>query len=404
MNKVSKVGIGLGGFLALALSATLLKDAFTGPSVGPQLGSGCKQPVAVTGAIGSEKSELLKSPRVLDLFAAKCLTLSMQSEGSFEMVQDPQAKASLSQGGWNVMWPASTSASEYANSLGITAHTQGVFSTQLVVYSRRQYVDALLQRSQKDGVYYVKKKGDFYEVDAVRIYDLLTKKGVTWDALGVAGNSNVVQVQSTSPTKSNSGFAWALYMAENFAGTASSNADTFLVSISSGVGAKVAAYYNEMGMLSDSSGRFFDDFLNQGTSAPALAVGYENSILAHYFGLGRELQAASSAVRPFLEESKKQLIDEVVVLYPKETYLFTHPVMVLSKADNQAGQQFADVIASTEFNALVFEEGGFRNQGAIIPAELGKVGLAKTPPSGQPVPKLAIGKALRSLLEQKVIE
>jgi hypothetical protein len=404
MNKVSKIGIGVGGVLALALTASLLKDAFTGPAVGPQLGASCKSPITVTGAIGSEKNELLKSKRVLDLFAAKCLTLSMQSEGSYEMIQDPQAKASLSQGGWNIMWPASSSASEFAAGQGISAHTEGVFSTQLVVYTRKQYANALESRSKKDGIAYIKRKGDYFEVDALLIYEKLTKKGITWDALGVAGNSNVVQVQSTSPTKSNSGAAWALYMADSFAGASSGNADTFLVSISSGVGAKVAGYFNEMGMLSDSSGRFFDDFLNQGTSAPALAVGYENSIIAHYFGIGQELQTASSAVRPFLEESKKQLVNDVVVLYPKDTYVFTHPVMVLTKADNGAGEQFADVVTSTEFNALVFEEGGFRNQGATVPSELSQTGLAKTPPSGQSVPKLAIGKALRGVLEQKVIE
>jgi hypothetical protein len=293
---------------------------------------------AVVGAIGGEKSGLLADPQVVDLLASRYhLRVDPRVQGSLDMVQQPS-------GGLDFLWPSSEVALALYEEKHGHADARNIFNSPIVIYSWTEVSSALTAKgliTDHDGI---------HELDTIKLAKLLTDGTTpTWQDLGLHDINGTVDVETTNPSRSNSGNMFAGLLATSVnGGKVPTDADLDTV------GAKVVSYYGSLGQLESSSGDLFSSFLQLGVGSHQLIAGYENQLIE--FG----------TLQP---QFKDTLTHDVQVLYPVPTVYSSHPIIPLT----DKGRQLVAAFDDPDLLKLAWTRHGFRSgqlASATNPADL----------------------------------
>ena len=163
----------------------------------------------------------------------------------------------------------------------------------------------------------------------------LIDSGKTWKDLGVPQLSRRVVVQTTNPTKSNSGLLFAGLLA-----TTLSNGD---VPTDATIGAllpKIQTFYGRLGFMQDSSGYLFEQFLVSGMGAYPIIVGYENQLIEY------------SLQNP---DARAVLNSQVTILYPNPSVWAAHTAISL----DAKGDRLLEALKDPELQKIAWESHGF---------------------------------------------
>lgn len=183
-------------------------------AVGYMWFSSAAQVTEITGYVGGEKISLLEDEQVQKILKDKYhLSLDYSRAGSIEMV------TSLDRTGQNFLFPSNQTALvlfEEAN--GAPEKSQIVFNTPIVLYTHTAVAEALLA----EGVF--SESGGVFSADMEKLTALM-ESGVQWSDVGLPELYGSVAVNTTDPTKSNSGNMFAGLLANTLCGGSVSEED-----------------------------------------------------------------------------------------------------------------------------------------------------------------------------------
>lgn len=287
------------------------------------------QPVApveattVTGYLGGEKISLFDDEEFNTLASQAGLDVQYRKAGSLAMMDSDLT-------GMDYLFPSSRAAVEYGASKGVTSSDQDiVFNSPIVVYTYRDVADALV------GSGIMSKDGDVYKLDtAAAVQAMVDDK--TWQDLGWDAGYGQFRIDSTDPTKSNSGNEWAALVATMLNGGQPATVESVERDAD-----KLRAVFQKSGWMETSSEDSFNQFLTLGEGSKPMMVGYESQILD------------LAANQPNIYTQAK---DDLVVAYLTPTVWSTHVIMPL----DDRGVQLRDFLKSDAVQRLAWERHGFR--------------------------------------------
>jgi len=284
------------------------------------------QGVTIKGLVGGEKTLLLDDEYVKKILKDKYnLVLDYSKSGSLEMINDEK--------GSDFLFPSSQLALDmYKEKKGKNIlKAESVLNSPLVIYSWDTVTDALIKQKIIQ-----KEDNSYYIVDFPKLIDMI-EKNKKWSDIGLNQLYGDISVNTTDPTRSNSGnmFAGLLSVVINN-GTM---VDETSVSV---VAPKVKAVFQKSGYMESSSDDIFEQYLKTGVGAKPMIVGYENQVVEF------------AAQNP---EIWKTLKDKVRVLYPVPTVWSSHPVIALNSKAVGLVKAFKD----KDIQNNAWEKHGFRN-------------------------------------------
>ncbi len=284
--------------------------------------------VEVACIIGSEKDDFLDNEQVQRLLQQKYqLSVDYRTAGSIE-----QAFLTESQlAGVDCLWPSNTSAEEIFRLEHPTmdVDSQVIFNSPLVLYTWDDVFIGLVNNNFVD---------DRSEAYATGDMDLLTDLMVTrpgWDTINV-DRINSFRIITTDPTQSNSGnMFYALFLNMLNDGNVASldDLETHIDTIED--------YYSAQGLMENSSGDLFDQYVTQGAGAVPIMANYESLLV--------ELTQANPDLADRIQNS-------VRIIYPVPTVYSSHPLIALT----ENGERLMDAMQDPEIQELAWEQHGFR--------------------------------------------
>lgn len=286
---------------------------------------------------GSEKSDLMRDPEVTRILDERYrLSVKWSSMGSYDQVL--MSKDQIDQRGATCLWPSSASAQHVfeANHRGEFAdyRAETILQSPEVVYAGPQGTKAL----QDAGV--VTQSGTQNVLDVKTLLNdyVLAKK--QWPELKAGNLRGPINISSTDPVKSNSGFTMSQlqlsviasddpYQSPNLA-QAREKLPT------------MRAIYDSQGLQATSSDNGFRQWLTQGGeySAP-LYAGYENQIIQQVIN----------------HPNADSVMKNVTMLYPEPTIYSDHPLLALSKD----AHRLIEAMKDEEIQRLAWKKYGFRS-------------------------------------------
>jgi hypothetical protein len=329
--------------------------------------------IELKGLIGGEKEGFLNDPEVQKLLAEKFkLRVTASKAGSLAMMRTELT-------GLDFLWPASRSAAETFR--GKAKRVEDIFNSPIVIYSWEPVAQALSQPVQlatgpgADNKPLVQKSGNsYYLVELVRLIKAVENK-VEWARLGLPQLNGRINVISTNPSESNSGYAYAGLLANTLNGDIPdlSQIDPLLP--------RIRLIFTRMGRVETSSGTLFKNYLTQGLGAYPMIIGYENQLA--------EFAVENPAV-------VNQVSKVCRILYPKPTTWSSHPLVALS----DGGKRLVDAVLDPAVQRLAWERHGFRvglmsSQSTLTPV-LKEIGVA---PSIESVQQMPSTEVLEKILE-----
>jgi hypothetical protein len=307
-------------------------------------GSGGPTAVTVTCIGGSEKTGLMADPKVKKILADKYgITVTFVPMGSYDQVSLPPEE--LKKRGADCLWPSSVSAQYVFEATHSTSaysgyRAQTVLQSPEVVYAGPSATAAL----EKAGIVVKRSGGRYFIVDLKKLMTDVIDKGRTWDTLGATDLAGPVQISSTDPAKSNSGFTLYQLMLTMLASKNVYQAPD--VAQTKATLPALRAIYDKQGLQARSSDAGFDEWLLQGAESHApLYAGYESQIIQ------KTVQYAGN------KAAEDQLKSQVRVLYPEPTIYSDHPVIAL---DGNAAR-FVEAMKDHEIQTIAWTTYGFRS-------------------------------------------
>lgn len=286
---------------------------------------------------GSEKSQLMKDADVVRILKDRySLAVDWTPMGSYDQVL--LSADELRQRGVTCLWPSSASAqhvfeAKHAGQFaGYRAET--LLQSPEVIYAGPQGTDALV----KAGL--VKATGNVYTMPGLA--SLLTDyalAGRMWQDLQAGGLQGPINISSTDPAKSNSGFTMAQLELIMIAtgGTRSPSITEARSAL-----ATMRRIYNSQGLQATSSDNGFRQWLTQGGEYQSpLYAGYENQII-------QQVVTGSNA---------DAVLKDVRMIYPEPTIYSDHPLLAL---DANAGR-LIDALKDEEIQRIAWKRYGFRS-------------------------------------------
>lgn len=328
--------------------------------------------ITVKFLVGGEKSAFIKNPKIIEILKNRYgITMDGRKAGSIEMVMDKPA-ADI-----DALWPSNEIALElYQKHHGASAGDDLVFNSPIVFYTWKPIAAALEEKGVVKSV-----NGTHYAIDTQKLIDII-QAGSDWKDLGVDALWGKATIQSTDPTKSNSGNMFSGLLANMLAGgKVSTVADVERNA------KQIQSFFKQMGYMESSSGDIFRKYLDTGIGAKPIVVGYENQLIEFYI--------AHERYRSLIEQ-------EVVTLYPLPTFWASHPVIAL----NEKGKQFAKALLDEEIQALAWSEHGFRSGLKDRVTDTNAVsikGLAPTVTSVMPMPNASVMEKIIELLDPEIL-
>lgn len=355
------------GVLLLAAAAMLAWYFGTRQDKGPDAGAGHDStPVTVNIRYGSEKKGLLHDPQFQELLRERYgITVNGVKMGSLEM-----SEGSLD--GVDGAWPSSELASLVFKERhpGVVRKQQNIFNTPIVFYSWPEVTEALMAQGiveRRENLYFVVDTGKLLQ---------LVQQARPWKELGLKRQNGAVNVQSTDPTKSNSGFLMAGLMAVILnGGMVDEDALPALLP-------QLEEVYKRMGYQENSTGILFDKYIKQGQGAFPLIAAYESLLIEFY-----------QAYENYQEQIKKL----VRVLIPEPTVWSEHPYLALT----QNGERLLEALQDPDVQKLAWRQYGFRSGVMGIdndPAILKEIGLPERIESVTPLPSPEVMDAILQAL------
>lgn len=293
------------------------------------------QTVDVFCYIGSEKDGFLSNPIVKDILARDFgINIKFTKMGSI----DQAFLTSTQLQDVDCLWPSNTTALEIFREKNQSLYDRGVakhdviFNTPIVLYSWTPVVDKLIAQN-----YITQDAAGNYVTDTITILRLIVDPPATWKDLGADFLNGSFRIVTTDPVRSNSGnmfYGLFLNMLNGGEVVTGTNVDTYLPILKT--------YYDQQGLLEESSGILFDRFITLGAGATPLMANYESLIIEY----GLQNQASLATIQ-----------DQVRIVYPQPTVWSAHPAIALS----EEGKAFIEALKSESLQKLGWEQHGFRS-------------------------------------------
>ena len=324
------------------------------------------QIVNVDGYVGGEKIELLEDEEVRSVFEEKYgLNVDYSRAGSLDMMT-----ADLS--GRDYLFPSSSIALEYYEDLhGSPVQSEIVLNTPIVLYTHQIVLDAF----ENQGL--ITTDGDVHYIDMAGLLELI-QNGTQWSDIGLSELYGRVSVDTTDPSRSNSGNMFAALVANVLNGgqtLTEADLDTILPELQD--------IFGKLGYMETSSSDLFSQFLRMGVGAEPLIAGYESQLIEY------------AALYP---DEYDRIRDDVVMLYPAPTVWSAHVMIAL----DENGQILLNAMQDEEIQDIAWKKHGFRtgNYGDIadsgtIPAD----GVAASITQVAQVPSYDVMKVIIEQLE-----
>lgn len=322
--------------------------------------------VSVDGYVGGEKIELLEDEEVRSVFEEKYgLNVDYSRAGSLDMMT-----ADLS--GMDYLFPSSSIALEYYEDLhGSPVQSEIVLNTPIVLYTHQIVLDAF----ENQGL--ITTDGDIHYIDMAGLLELIQNDS-QWSDIGLPELYGRVSVDTTDPSKSNSGNMFAALVANVLNGgrtVTETDLDTILPELQD--------IFGKLGYMETSSSDLFSQFLRMGVGAEPIIAGYESQLIEY------------ASIYP---DEYDRIRDDVVMLYPTPTVWSAHVMIAL----DENGQILLNAMQDEEVQDLAWKKHGFRtgNYGDIadsgaIPAE----GVAASITQVAQVPSYDVMKVIIEQLE-----
>jgi len=293
---------------------------------------------------GSEKQELMADPDVQKILKDRYhLTVDYVPQGSYDQVQIPTAE--LKSRAIDCLWPSSGSAQlvfEQTHKTGTdfpNYRAETVLQSPEVIYAGPNSTEALIAQNvvqQRNGRYFI-----------VNLKKLLLDYVLTdtdWGELGAHTIEGPVNISSTDPAKSNSGFTLS-QLELIIVSTKDPYQPPTVAQARQGL-QTVRRLYDKQGLQAKSSDFGFDQWLLQGGELHApLYAGYESQAIGKTIAYETDPNAL------------KQLLQSVRILYPEPTIFSDHPILAL---DANAAK-LIDAIKDPDIQKLAWERYGFRS-------------------------------------------
>jgi hypothetical protein len=308
-------------------------------------GGGKSTPVVALNCIGgSEKAELMADPDVQKILKNRYhLTVSFVPQGSYDQVQ--LTTAELKSQHIDCLWPSSGSAQLVFEKTHATAtdfpgyRAETVLQSPEVIYAGPNSTKTLLDNGvvqQRNGRYYV------VNMKKLLLDYVLTKK--SWGDLGAHVIAGPVNISSTDPAKSNSGFT--LSQLELIIVSTDNPYQPPTVDQAKKGLPTVRALYDAQGLQAKSSDFGFDQWLLQGGELHApLYAGYESQVI------GKTVAYANDPT------ALHQLLGSVRILYPEPTIYADHPILAL----DANAVNFITAMKDPDIQNIAWERYGFRS-------------------------------------------
>ena len=309
--------------------------------------------VNVDGYVGGEKIELLEDEEVQSVFEEKYgLNVDYSRAGSLDMMT-----ADLS--GRDYLFPSSSIALEYYEDLhGSPVQSEIVLNTPIVLYTHQIVLDAF----ESQGL--ITTDGDIHYIDMAGLLELI-QNGAQWSDIGLPELYGRVSVDTTDPSKSNSGNMFAALVA-NVLNEGQTVTEADLAAILP----ELQDIFGKLGYMETSSSDLFSQFLRMGVGAEPIIAGYESQLIEY------------AALYP---DEYDRIRDDVVMLYLDEN-----------------GQILLNAMQDEDIQEIAWKKHGFRtgNYGDIadsgaIPAE----GVAASITQVAQVPSYDVMKVIIEQLE-----
>ena len=322
--------------------------------------------VNVDGYVGGEKIELLEDEEVQSVFEEKYgLNVDYSRAGSLDMMT-----ADLS--GRDYLFPSSSIALEYYEDLhGSPVQSEIVLNTPIVLYTHQIVLDAF----ESQGL--ITTDGDIHYIDMAGLLELI-QNGAQWSDIGLPELYGRVSVDTTDPSKSNSGNMFAALVA-NVLNEGRTVTEADLAAILP----ELQDIFGKLGYMETSSSDLFSQFLRMGVGAEPIIAGYESQLIEY------------AAIYP---DEYDRIRDDVVMLYPTPTVWSAHVMIAL----DENGQILLNAMQDEEVQDLAWKKHGFRtgNYGDIadsgsIPAD----GVASSITQVAQVPSYDVMKVIIEELE-----
>lgn len=322
--------------------------------------------VSVDGYVGGEKIELLEDEEVRSVFEEKYgLNVDYSRAGSLDMMT-----ADLS--GRDYLFPSSSIALEYYEDLhGSPVQSEIVLNTPIVLYTHQIVLDAF----ENQGL--ITTDGDIHYIDMAGLLELIQNDS-QWSDIGLPELYGRVSVDTTDPSKSNSGNMFAALVANVLNGgrtVTETDLDTILPELQD--------IFGKLGYMETSSSDLFSQFLRMGVGAEPIIAGYESQLIEY------------AAIYP---DEYDRIRDDVVMLYPTPTVWSAHVMIAL----DENGQILLNAMQDEDIQEIAWKKHGFRtgNYGDIadsgaIPAE----GVAASITQVAQVPSYDVMKVIIEQLE-----
>jgi hypothetical protein len=285
--------------------------------------------VEVNCYIGSEKDDFLDNPEVQRILQNRYqLSVDYRTAGSIE-----QAFLSSAQlADVDCLWPSNTSAEEIfkLEHPEISASSQVIFNSPIILYTW----DDVFQGLTQSGI--ISDSGSGYATaDMEQISDLMVTRP-DWQTVNV-DRINSFRIITTDPTQSNSGnMFYALFLNMLNDGQVAST-DDLAVYIGD-----IEAYYNAQGLMENSSGDLFDQYVTQGAGAVPLMANYESLLI--------ELTQANPDLVTLIQ-------DNIRIAYPVPTVYSSHPLIALT----DEGERLMEALQDPDIQRIAWEQHGFRS-------------------------------------------
>jgi hypothetical protein len=292
---------------------------------------------------GSEKQELMADPDVQKILKDRYhLTVDFVPQGSYDQVQ--LTTAELKSRAIDCLWPSSGSAQLVFEKTHATGTEFPAYRAETVLQSPEVlYAGPNTTKTLLDLKVVQQRAGRYYVVNMTKLLGYVLA-GKTWSGLGAHVIAGPVNISSTDPAKSNSGFT--LSQLELIIISTKNPYDQPTAAEAKAALPQVRKLYDAQGLQAKSSDFGFDQWLLQGGELHApLYAGYESQVI------GKAIAYQSDP------EALKQLLASVRILYPEPTIYSDHPILALTAN----GAKLIEAMKDPDIQKIAWERYGFRS-------------------------------------------
>lgn len=331
-------------FIAVAIVVAFSLTNGGGSGVNPLASSPSQPAVTVKGYYGGEKSNFLKNPRVVEILKDRYgITVDGRKAGSTEMVNSipltPQD---------DFIWPSNmVSLAIYKEKGGTIAGSANIFNSPLVLYTHEPIRQAL----ETQGIVQ-KIDNTYYVVDMAKLVSMVADK-TKWKDIGLPQLSGSVQIRTTDPNFSNSGFMFAGLLASIINDGELPDGTTIQPHL-----ATLQDFFKKLGFMEQSSSDLFQQYLTTGMGGKPIVAGYESQLIEF------------KLERPDLADQ----LGKYVALYPMPTVWSSHPL--IARTGN--GKRLLEALKDPEIQKIAWTQHGFRS-GLGATSDPAAVGIASIP-------------------------